>query len=54
VLLECCTSCTQAGFERGLTEFDFMVGDTAHNRGLSTMTREPIWPRWVDPRRVGA
>ena len=44
-----CTSCMQACFERGLTEFDFMGGDSSHKRELSTMTRELVWATWRRP-----
>ncbi len=36
-------SCMQACLERGLTEYDFLGGDSRYKRDLSTTTRELVW-----------
>lgn len=38
-----CTLCMQECLERGLSEFDFMVGDSPYKHQLSTTTRELVW-----------
>jgi CelD/BcsL family acetyltransferase involved in cellulose biosynthesis len=35
--------CMRACVERGLTEYDFLAGDSTYKRQLSTMTRELVW-----------
>jgi hypothetical protein len=43
--------CMQACFERGLTEYDFLAGDSAYKRQLSTTTRELVWATGRRPAR---
>ncbi|HSI79459.1 MAG TPA: GNAT family N-acetyltransferase [Solirubrobacterales bacterium] len=38
-----CALCMQECLDRGLTEFDFMVGDSPHKGQLSTTSRELVW-----------
>jgi len=38
-----CALCMQECLDRGLAEFDFMVGDSPHKQELSTATRELVW-----------
>ena len=38
-----CALCMQAASDRGLEEFDFLVGDSPHKRELSTTSRELVW-----------
>jgi Acetyltransferase (GNAT) domain len=44
-----CALCMQECLERGLAEFDFMVGDSPHKGELSTTTRELVWARGRRP-----
>ena len=39
----------QSCYERGLTEYDFLAGDSIYKRQLSTATRELVWARWRRP-----
>jgi hypothetical protein len=41
--------CMQSCYERGLTEYDFLAGDSIYKRQLSTATRELVWARWRRP-----
>jgi CelD/BcsL family acetyltransferase involved in cellulose biosynthesis len=38
-----CHACMQACFDRGLTEFDFLAGESSYKSQLSTTTRELVW-----------
>lgn len=39
----CFALCMQACYERGLTEYDFLAGDSRYKRDLATTSRELFW-----------
>ena len=43
--------CSQACYDHGLREYDFLAGDSIHKRQLATGQRELVWATWRRPSR---